>query len=155
MQTSKIFNLIGKIICYILFAFGIVFGLLIVIKSSVLQNDVALQDKLVLPCVFMSYIAVGIAILIAIFLPMFFVKQSKKQVRTTLFIILGAIILFGICWIIPDAKLSEEFMSNPDLNVNDTISKWVGVGCYYAYFMFAFSIIAIIYAGIVGLIKRS
>ena len=155
MSTSKTFNLIGKIICYLLFALGIIFGIMIVANSGAMKDSIALQNKLVLPTIYISYVAVFLSIIVALFLPLFFTTYTKKQIRKFFFILLGVILLFVICWLIPDVKLSEDFMSNPDLNVNDKISKWVGVGCYYVYFMFAFSILAVIYAGISNLIKRS
>ena len=107
MSTSKIFNLIGKVVCYLLFALGVIFGALIIINGSKLQADVALQDKLVTPSIIISIAAVIIAIILAVVLPLFFTSYTKQGLIKSGATILGIVLIIVIAYLIPDAELSE------------------------------------------------
>lgn len=154
MATSKIFNLIGKIVCYILFALGAFMGIMMIVKSRAIASDVAVGNQWVLPAVYISEVAVILAIIIALLFPLFFTHHTKQGIIKAVIFIVAAIAVIAIAYLLPDAQLSEEFMSNPDLNVNPTISKWVGTGCYLAYFLTAGAIIVIIYGAISDLLKK-
>lgn len=154
MSTSNIFNLIGKVVCYLLFALGVIFGALIIVNGSNLQADVALQDKLVTPSIIISIVAVILAIILAAVLPLFFTSYTKQGLIKSGATILGIVLIIVIAYLIPDAELSEEFMNNPELNVNPTISKLVGTGCYVTYFTFVAALLTILFSTVLGFIKK-
>ncbi len=154
MATSKIFNLIGRILCYVLFALGAFLGIMIIVKSRAIASDVAVGNQWVLPAVYISEVAVILAILVALFFPLFFTHHTKQSIIKAVILIVAVIAVIAIAYLLPDAQLSEEFMNNPDLNVSPAISKWVGTGCYLAYFLTAGAIIAIIYGAISDLLKK-
>ncbi|MDR2084725.1 MAG: hypothetical protein LBP67_07000 [Bacteroidales bacterium] len=148
----KTLNLIGKIICYAFMAIGIVFCVLILIKSSDIKTDIGLQNSLVVPAIIISMVAVIFCAFVSLILPLFFTTYTKKKLMNIGLLILGIIVLFVIAWIMPDAQLSAEYME--EMKINQQISKWVGVGCYLAYFSFAGAIIAVIYSAVMSFIKN-
>lgn len=148
----KTLNLVGKIICYAFIAVGIVFCVLILMKSRDIVTDVNLQNKLVLPVIIIAMVAVIFCAFVSLIMPLFFTTYTKKKLMNVGFLILGIIVLFVIAWIMPDAKLSADYMES--MNVTEQVSKWVGVGCYLAYFSLAGAIIAVIYSAVMSFIKN-
>ncbi|MDL2240891.1 hypothetical protein LJC69_04630 [Bacteroidales bacterium OttesenSCG-928-K22] len=148
----KTLNLIGKIVCYAFMAVGVVFCALILIKSSAIPTDINLQNNLVVPIIIIALVAVVFCAFVSLVLPLFFTTYTKKKLINTGILLLGIIVLFVIAWIIPDAQLSAEYME--EMKITEQVSKWVGVGCYLAYFAFAGAIIAVIYSAVMSFIKN-
>jgi len=147
----KIINLIGKIVCYGLIAIGAVLCMLIIMKSGVITTDVKVQNALVVPGVIIAIVATLLCVCVAVIFPMFFATYTKKSLISAGIVALIAIVLLGIAWIMPDAKLSADYIE--EMKITEGISKWVGVGCYLVYFTLAGAVIAIVYAAVMDLIK--
>ncbi|MDD4142312.1 MAG: hypothetical protein PHR20_05935 [Bacteroidales bacterium] len=139
----KSVNLISKIVCYLIMAVGAVLGIIVIASSK----DAAIGANM-----YVAYIAFGLCLLVTLIMPLFFMTYTKKMLKTFGLLVLIVGVLFLICYFIPDAQLSQDFLDN--LKVSQSVSHWVGIGCYFAYFTFAGALLAIIYSAVSGLIKN-
>ena len=156
MVSAKLFKIIGRVICYVLFALGIIYGAFLIAKSGEITTDIDNEwaAKLVTPAIYISMVAIIIAILSAVVLPLFFNHYTKKQLIKAALIVVGVAVLFIISWVLPNVDLPQAVKDNPELKITDNISHWVGVGMYFTYFVFAGAIITIVYAAISNLIQK-
>lgn len=148
----KIFNIIGKVICYLLIAAGTIFGILIIVNSAKMATSVELQQSLLMPVMYITFAAAAICLLVSVVLPLFFATYTKKKLIKIALVVVIIAVLVVISMLIPDSQLSPEFLEQ--YNVSEVVARRVGVGCYLTYITCAIAIITIIYSAINNMIKN-
>lgn len=131
-------------------------SIVLILVAAIYQIAVFLQggspsDSVLDGYFWVAYIAFFLAVVLAILFPIIqIIGNPKAAIRT----LLGVVVLV-ILWFVAYA-LSDNTFSASELETMGTtadISKIVGAGLIYTYFVFAMAIVAVFYANIASIFK--
>ncbi|HAG16617.1 MAG TPA: hypothetical protein DCG69_08860 [Bacteroidales bacterium] len=131
-------------------------SIVLIVVAAIYQIAVFLQggspsDSVLDGYFWVAYIAFFLAVVLAILFPIIqIIGNPKAAIRT----LLGVVVLV-ILWFVAYA-LSDNTFSASELETMGTtadISKIVGAGLIYTYFVFAMAIVAVFYANIASIFK--
>jgi hypothetical protein len=131
-------------------------SIVLILVAAIYQIAVFLQggspsDSVLDGYFWVAYIAFFLAVVLAILFPIIqIIGNPKAAIRT----LLGVVVLV-ILWFVAYA-LSDNTFSASELETMGTtadISKIVGAGLIYTYFVFAMAILAVFYANIASIFK--
>lgn len=91
---------------------------------------------------YLTYFLIAIAILLALFFAVKSLVQNFKSSKTSLFGILGLIIIFVVSFLLSSSEVYEKFQ------VGQTLSKAIGGALYSLYFIFILTIVVALYSEI-------
>lgn len=147
----KALRLIGKIISFVLIILGAVFGIWLIATSKHV-TAIGVETKSVADiAIYIAYIALALTI-VAVIASLFFKTYNKKSVIRFLIGLVVVVVLLAICWALPGITLKPEFLETHNLSTKS--SRFVDVGMYFTFILFAAAIITIIYAAISNFIKN-
>ncbi len=141
---DKIVLNIFKVVSLILIALAAVFQIIVLYKgddaSSVIDNFITT-----------SFVAFGIAAVLAIVFPIIFIGQNPKNALKLLAVLVGFVIIGFICYSI--AGNAFDNIRLEELKTTASVSRIVGAGLYFTYIVGGAAIVAIIFSGISGVFK--
>ncbi len=149
---TKGINFISKGISLIFMALAAVFMMwLLYVGDSGLQNDLALQDRLLNPFMYTAYIAFAVAVVLAVLFSLanLFIKP-KNLVK--ILVIVGVMVVVAF---VAYTMAGNEFsvLKLQKLNTTAEVSKQVGAALYYTYIIGAVAIVVTIFSSIINLFK--
>lgn len=138
-MNEKILSILRIGLLVISFVFGVLFYMNII----PMENPEAIT--------YLSYIFFGLAVLLAILFPIFFMFKNPKNAKNV-FIGIGILgVLFVISYLL--AKGDNTSLTMTKLGTTATVSKLVGTGLILTYILAALAIVALAVSSITKLFK--
>ncbi len=151
---EKLVHNISKAISYLFMAAAAIFMIWIWKEGdTAIEDNAELADSIMNPFMLTTFIAFGLSVLLAVVLPIFDILKNPKQAVKTLAVIGGMAVLAFISYAIAGNTYTE--MQLEKMLTTAETSKMVGAGMYFTYIMGAVAIIATIFSGINGAIKKA
>jgi uncharacterized membrane protein len=151
---EKLVHNISRAISFLFMAAAVVFIVWIFKEGdSAIEENAELGDKIMDPFMMTTFIAFGLAVVLAIVLPVFDILKNPKQAVKTLAVIGGMAVLAFVAYAIASNTYTELQLEK--MMTTAETSKMVGAGLYFTYIMGALAIIATIFSGISGAIKKA
>jgi len=144
---DKIIVNIFKVVSLILIALAVIFQGLVLIKGDDAVAGTSIIDNFITT----SAIALGIAVVLAIIFPIVFIGQNPKNALKVLAVLVGFLIIGFICYSIAGNTFNNVRLE--ELKTTASISRIVGTGLYFTYFVGGVAILAVIFSGLSGLFK--
>jgi len=146
-MMDKTILTIFKVISLIFIALAVIFQIVVLVKGE----DGVIGTGILDYYIQLSYVAVGIAAVLALAFPLYFMIQNPKDL---LKIAGGIAILFVmgfICYSIADNTFNIAQLEK--LKTTADISKFVGASLYFTYVLGGLAILSVVFSGISGLFK--
>lgn len=99
----------------------------------------------------LAYIAFGLSLLFAILFPVLQIIANPKAAVRTLIVFAFLVVLWFVAYSLSDNSFSQVQLEKMDTTAE--VSKMVGAGLIYTYFIFGMAVVAIIYASISNFFK--
>lgn len=99
----------------------------------------------------LAYIAFGLSLLFAILFPVLQIIANPKAAVRTLIVFAFLVVLWFVAYSLSDNSFSQVQLEK--MNTTAEVSKMVGAGLIYTYFIFGMAVVAIIYASISNFFK--
>lgn len=99
----------------------------------------------------LAYIAFGLSLFFAIFFPIVQIFANPKDAVRTLIVVIFLIALWFVSYAISDNSFTPTQLEKLETTVQ--ISRMVGAGLIYTYFVFGMAVVAIVYASISSIFK--
>lgn len=115
------------------------------------QGDSNVTDGVLDGYFFVTYVAFGIAILLALIFPVIQMISNPKGAVKTLIIIGGAIVLWFVARAMATNQFDQEYLDKMKITAETSIN--VGAGLIFTYFVFVVAILSILYASISNMFK--
>ena len=144
---DKIILNIFKVISLILIALAVIFQAMVLYQG----DDAAAASSLIDNYITTSFVALVIAVLLAVIFPIIFIGQNPKNAIKVFAVLAGFVIIGFICYSI--AGISFNNIRLEELKTTATISRIVGAGLYFTYLTGGLAIVAVIFSGVSGLFK--
>ncbi|MCB0804616.1 MAG: hypothetical protein KDC05_02400 [Bacteroidales bacterium] len=138
---------IFKIVSLVLIALAVILQIVVLVQGKEGVQNSSVLDNFAL----LAYVALGIAIFLAILFPVIFIIQNPKNALKVL-IGVGVLVILGfICYSI--ATNTFSIVQLEELETSAEISKRVGAALYFTYIVGGLAVVSIIFSGIAGLFK--
>ncbi|MBN2172582.1 MAG: hypothetical protein JW731_00525 [Bacteroidales bacterium] len=138
---------IFKIISLVLIALAVILQVVVLVKGE----DGLMNNSILDNYIRLSYVALIIAGVLAIFFPVMFMIQNPKNALKILGALVLLVIIGFICYSI--ASNSFNIVQLEELKTTAQTSRYVGAALYFTYIVGGLAIVSIIYSGISGLFK--
>ncbi len=149
---TKGINIISKGISLIFMALAAVFMLwLLYAGDNAIKGDLGLQDRLLNPFLYTAYIALALAVVLAIFFSFVnLIVKPKNLVK--MLIIVGVMVVLAF---VTYSMAGNDFdaLKLKTLKTTAETSKQVGAALYYTYIIGAVAIVVTIFSSIINLFK--
>ncbi|MFH1001086.1 MAG: hypothetical protein V1783_09625 [Bacteroidota bacterium] len=99
----------------------------------------------------LAYIAFGLSLLFAILFPVLQIIANPKAAVRTLIVFVFLVVLWFVAYSLSGNSFSQLELEK--MNTTAEVSKMVGAGLIYTYFIFGMAVVAIIYASISNFFK--
>lgn len=149
---DKILIKIFKVVSAAIIVLGLVFIVLTLMNGDALETDTALQDKILNPFFFTSYIALIICAIAAIVFPILQLIQNPRNLVKALIVLAAFAVLGFISWSVAGNQFNAEQLQR--LEITENTSKSVGAALIFTYIMIGLTILTTVYAGVSNLFKR-
>lgn len=157
---NSIINKLPKIALYVLMGVTVLLGILFFVggESTTTYNNIeysepALTNALMIWVYILAFLAVGITLAFVIVrFVMDAVKAPKSAVRP-LAVLVGAILLFGICYALGNGTP----LNLPGYDGADNVPSWLkatDMFLYVVYILLIVAFVSIVYSGVSKLIKK-
>jgi hypothetical protein len=144
---DKITLNIFKVISLILIALAIIFQAMVLYQG----DDAAAASSLIDNYITTSFVALIIAVLLAIIFPIIFIGQNPKNAIKIAIVLVGFVIVGFICYSIAGNSFNNVRLE--ELKTTASISKAVGAGLYFTYFVGSVAVLSVIFSGLSGFLK--
>ncbi len=149
---DKTLNRIFSIVSIILIVAATAYQVAVLYQGdSAMEANTDTSNSILDGFFYVSYIALGIAVLFAILFPVFQMISNPKGAITTLLVIGAAIVLWFVAFGLAENTFTARELET--MEITAYTSKLVGAGLIYTYFVFGLAILAIIYASITSIFK--
>ncbi|PID94594.1 MAG: hypothetical protein CSA95_02455 [Bacteroidetes bacterium] len=151
---DKAIHTIFRIISIIFIALGVALIAMVWINGDkALAGDVALQDKILSPFIWMTLIEVVLCAVLAILFPLAFVGQNGRGlVKGLIFVAILAVIGLISYFVLAENTFDAETLQR--LKVSADTSRMVGAAIYFSYFLGGAAVLAILYSSVSSMLKR-
>ncbi|MBI9035698.1 MAG: hypothetical protein JEZ03_14645 [Bacteroidales bacterium] len=151
---EKLVHNISKAISYLFMALATIFMIWIWKEGdTAIEDNAELGDRIMNPFMLTTFIAFGLAVVLAVVLPIFDIFKNPKQAVKTLAVIGGMGVLAIVAYTLADNTYTDVQLEK--LLTTAETSKLVGAGLYFTYIMGAVAIIATLFSGVNGAIKKA
>ena len=141
---DKIVLNIFKVVSLVLIALAAVFQVIVLYKGD---DAGSVVDSFITT----SFVAFGIAAVLAIVFPIIFIGQNPKNALKVLAVLVGFVIIGFICYSIAGNTFNNFRLE--ELKTTASISRIVGAGLYFTYIVGGAAILAVIFSGVSGIFK--
>jgi uncharacterized membrane protein YdbT with pleckstrin-like domain len=131
---------------------GVIFTLLTAYYGNDIETNAGLQDRLLNPFFTLTLVTLIVAGLAAILFPFFMLLKSPKKLLGILAVIVGIVILGLISYALSGNAISPERLQK--LNTTVQVSKWVGAGLIFTYFVMGFTFAALIFGSFFNMFRK-
>jgi len=138
---------IFKVISLVLIVLAVIFQIMVLIKGE----DGVKEGSLLNNYALVAYIALGIAIFLAILFPVIFMIQNPKNALKVVIGLAVLVVLGFICFSIAENNFS--IVQLEDLKTTAYVSKLVGASLYFTYIVGGLAVVSILFSGIAGMFK--
>ncbi len=150
---KKTILLLTKVFTYILMALAAAFMIWIwSVGDEAIETDAALADKILSPNMWLTFVALAVAVVLAVVLPVIGMMRTPKQAVKALIVVAAMVALGFITYSMAGNTFDAEQLKT--LKITESTSKMVGAGLYFTYIMGAVAILATIVSGINSAIKK-
>ncbi len=143
---DKIILNIFKAISLILIALAVIFQAIVLY-----QGDAVASTSVVDNYITASFVALAFAVFLAIIFPIIFIGQNPKNAIKIAIVLAGFVIIGFICYSIAGNSFNNIRLE--ELKTTANVSKIVGAGLYFTYFVGGAAVLAVIVSGLSGLFK--
>lgn len=154
---EKVVHNIFRAITYLLIALGVVFIAIVWIKGdTALENDLSLQDRIMNPFTWTTYIALGIALILSVFFPIVQVVTNPKNAVRAL-IALGILVVIGlIAFGLASGSLEGDVLQKAFRKgeLTEAGSRRVGAALIGTYILGILAVLTVIYSAIASIFKK-
>lgn len=154
---EKVVHNIFRIVTYILIALGVIFIVMIWANGDdALKNDPSLQDSIMNPFAWTTYIAFGITFLIAVIFPVFQIITNPKGAVRAL-IVVGVLVVVGvISYAMASGSLDGDILQREFRKGDLTAagSKRVGAALIGTYVLGVLAVLTVVYSAIASIFKK-
>jgi len=154
---EKVVHNIFRIVSFILIALAVLFIVMIWIKGdTALENDLSLQDRIMNPFAWTTYIAFGIAFVMAVIFPVFQVIRNPKNAMRALLVVALLVVIGLISYFIASDSLDGDVLQNAFRKGDLTAagSKRVGTALIGTYILGAIAVITVLYSAVASIFKK-
>lgn len=146
---NKTVLLISKIVSMVLIALAVIFQIMVLIKGKdgLSESGSSVLDNYSM----VAYVAIGIALVLALAFSLFSVIQNPKNALKALGALVGLVILGFISYSVATNAFSNVQLE--ELETTAQISKSVGAAMYFTYIVGGLAVASIIFSGIAGMFK--
>lgn len=149
---TKGINYISKGISLIFIALAAIFALwLLYVGDKAIEGDLGLQNRLLNPFIYTAYIALAIAIVLAIIFSIVNMISRPKNAIKMLVIIGVMVVVAFIAYSIAGNSFSELKLQS--LKTTAETSRQVGAALYYTYIIGAVAVLVTIVSSIINIFK--
>lgn len=154
---EKVVHNIFRAVTYILIALGVVFIVMIWSKGdAALENDLGLQDRIMNPFAWITYIAFGITFLLAVIFPVFQVITNPKNALRALIVVALLVVIGLISYAVASGSLDGEILQREFRKGDLTAagSRRVGAALIGTYVLGALAVLTVLYSAIASIFKK-
>ncbi len=144
---DKIILNIFKAISLILIALAVIFQSIVLYQGDNAVASTSVIDNYITA----SFVALAFAAFLAIIFPIIFIGQNPKNAIKIAIVLAGFVIIGFICYSIAGNSFNNIRLE--ELKTTANISKMVGAGLYFTYFIGGSAVLAVIVSGLSGLFK--
>lgn len=157
ITMEKVVHNVFRVLSFILMALAVVFIVLIWMKGdNTLKNDLSLQNNILNPFAWITYIAFGITFVLAVVFPIFHIIQNPRNTLRSLLVVAMLVVIGLAAWFIASDSLDGEVLQKAfragDLTAAG--SKRVGAALNGTYILGAIAVIVVIYSAIASVFKK-
>lgn len=139
--VTAIFIILGVLLTLLVAAYGKDFG-----------TNEALKDKLLNPFFTLTFVILIIAALAAILFPLLMMLRNPRKLLGVAAIIVGFIVLALIAYAISRNQFGAEQLQK--LKSTPEVSRYVGAGLIFTYFVAGFTILAFVVSNIINFFRK-
>jgi polyferredoxin len=143
---------IVNIVTAVIIILGVILTLLVAAYGKEFSSNEALKDKLLNPFLALTFLIFAIAALAAIVFPFLEMLRNPRKLLGMAAIIAGFVVLALISYAISQNHFDPEQLQK--LRSTPAVSRSVGAGLIFTYFVAGFTILAFIVSSVVNFLRR-